>query len=247
MAKGVQYRGVASVIRAFENLGLAKWAIIYDNNVFHKYQDDNKAESDALFKQVIKALEAESSTAIYTLRFYEGLPKASKIKFSTEADYAFNFTLYDDLTPSPYYQHRNSQFQLLEEKLTKIEAKLNAYDQDDDPNEKEGGIGGFLNGLVEDQDVKTWIKEKMMGLADKIISPSGTLNLQTQPATMGNITQDSEVLIDEEQHNKLQSAVDILIRIDPKLGDNLLDIAQAAQKNPTKYLKGVPLIKTFFL
>jgi hypothetical protein len=257
MAKGVQFRGWRAVVTAFENIKLANFAVLYDKLLQCKYQDDNEIEAQALLTEYLKSIEKYGSSAVYTLHVFER-PKGAKtmrIKPSTEPDYAFNFTLFDELeNPNERGRLLSGYNATMNEKILALEAKLAKYEEEEP--EAVGGIQGFLNGIIEDPRAKQFIQDKIFGLVDQMISPTPPAQQQqaipmyptNNPGAMGKVgavDENSPILIDLDQHAKLQQACELLARIDPALGDNLLSIAEMARTKPEKYKTLISMLKTF--
>lgn len=187
---------------------------------------------------------------MYSLNLYEDLPKNQKIKPSTEPDYSFNFTLFEEESyPNPYHGAGGS-YGRLQKKVEELEAKLAlAAARDEEDQDEEGGIMGTINGYLEDPRTKDFIMNKIFGFVDGMLktpapgAPVFNLPEQRQPAQVGKVTE--EHLLTEDQTTKLQTAVGILATIDPNLGDNLLKIASVAQKDRMKYNQLIGLLNNF--
>lgn len=247
----MQFRGVPDIVKAFSNMDLARWAVKYDKGIVCKYDGNDKTEAYSKLSEFLKNLERSGSEAIYTLNVYEDLAKGVKIKPSTEPDYSFYFTLFNnDSYPSPYQVRRGADQDLID-KITALEAKVAKYETDDDDDgEKVGGVMGMLNGIVEDPRFKDKIIDAVFGFADKLMNPKPAapvvaLRDNTGLGAVGTIADDAPILIDESEHMKLQTAVDILVKVDAQLGTNLLKIAQTAKANPAKYVQMISMLNSF--
>jgi hypothetical protein len=237
--QGIQARGKTAIMRLYDNAHVIAWSVCYGKNVNMKYagQDENDARNtlDAFLDQ----LEASESAAVYTLRLYEQLPKGAIIKYSTEPDYAFNFLIVED-EPPRYGRNRD-----LIDRITKLEAENNLLKNrieagGDDGDEEDRSLGGIISGLLDDERIKTWIKEKAIGWADKMLSAppinqANVIPMNQGPAKVGAVKDTDPYLVNEEQQVKIQQAIETLARLDPNLGDNLLKIAKIAENDPVKY------------
>jgi hypothetical protein len=243
MGKGVQFRGAGALLQAYDNCKIVNWAVLYDKGINCKYNGSDETEARETLEEFLKLLSQSGSTAVYTLNLYEGLSKGAKILPKTEADYSFNFTLYDNFNESAYNPSTRAYqgtTQILLDRLTAIEAKLSK--EEDDEEEGPQGVQGLLNGIIEDDRFKTWIQDKVFAFADKLFEKPGNIvpmNPGSTPpraaARVGEINQNSPILIDAEQQMKAAQAVELLARVDRNLGDNLLKIARIAQEDPNRY------------
>jgi hypothetical protein len=238
-SKGVQFRGCGQLMQAFDNSKITKWAVFYDKNINCKYQEENWTESRETLRLFLELLSKSGSTAVYTLSLYEDLKKDQKIKASTEADYAYNFTLFDDeMTGNQFYGRRAQESEAMQNRILQLEAKLKLAEEEDD-EEEEGGIGGVINGILGSERFKSWIQDKAFLFADKLIDPKGNVvdmnNNQGKLGKVGAVKDTDPILIDEVQQKRAAEAVEVLARVDPYLGDNLLKIAAIAQSDPAKY------------
>lgn len=258
MAKGIQFRGRQAIMATYDNMGIMAWALVYsEKNLVSKYPSKqlssdvpNMDESRANLDQILKSMEASGGEAIHTLRLYEDIPKGG-IKLSTEADYSFNFIL---ILPEDSYRARSQGYSEIMDRLEAIDRRLQiaeaVEDSEDQDSPEQSPILGFINGIVSDDRFKNKIQDLIFSFSDKLFSENKSANVVPMnkqipsPASVGKITDESPVLIDQDQHEKLQQAVNILIRIDPKLGDNLLKLAKSGATDPGKYSKLVAMLNT---
>jgi len=238
-SNGVQLRGVSSIMSAFDNLKIAAWSIMYGRNINMKYAGNNFAESRNTLQGFLDLLKDSDTTAMYTLHIYEDLPKGGKIKLSTEPDYSFNFLVTEEEAPR---HARNREIlesnRILMDKVTALEARLAAREEDDDDEQPVGSLGAMLSGLLDDDKFKDWIRTKAIGLADKFFNNPQNANVIPMDRAIGKVgavTQDDPILINEQQRVKMTEAIEILARVDPKLGDNLMKLAKIAESDPGKY------------
>jgi hypothetical protein len=237
--QGIQFRGKNALLRAYENSHIIAWSVCYGKNLVMKYVGTDENEAREALKIFLDQLEASDTTATYTLRLYEDLPKGAKIKFSTEPDYAFNFIVTEDEAPR-YARRENTEVTALRETVARLEAKIQMDEEDGDDEEDDKSIGGILNGILSDPKIKEWIQTKAIGFADRLLSPpppapANIIDMNTQAQKIGSVTNDSPVLINEDQQKKCADALDILARCDANLGDNLMKIAKIAENDPGKY------------
>src|SRR6185437_9960943 len=140
MGKGVQFRAAGALMQAYDNCKIVNWAVLYDKGINCKYSGGDPTESRETLEEFLKLLGQSGTTAIYTLNLYEDLPKGGKILPKTDADYSFNFLLFDAFSQefSPAQRVYSNTNQLLLDRLTAIEAKLCQEDQEPDEDEPKG-------------------------------------------------------------------------------------------------------------
>ena len=238
-SNGVQLRGVSSIMTAFDNLKIAAWSVTYGRNINMKYAGGNFGESRNTLSGFLELLKDSDTTAMYTLHIYEDLPKGGKIKLSTEPDYSFNFLVTEEEAPR---HARNREIiesnRILMDKVTALEARLAAREDEGDDDQPMGSLGAILSGLLEDDKIKDWIRTKAIGLADKWFNNPQSTNVVPMNRAIGKVgavTQDDPILINEEQRVKMTEAIEILARVDSRLGDNLMKLAKIAESDPGKY------------
>lgn len=240
-SQGVQFRGVEAVMAVYDNLKIIAWSITYGKLINMKFVGSNWSEAREALKIFLEQLENSETSSVYTLNLYEDLPKGEKIRISTEPDYSFNFILQANSDPRGLYGGRNTQINTLLDKVTKLEAQLAIREDDDEPDNSIGAILGSIFDF-KDPEVVNWIRSKAIGIADKLFAGvslpathTNVIPMNTQSAKIGAITAEDPVLVNEEQQKKMQHAMEILARVDPNLGDNLMKLAMIAQNDPGKY------------
>jgi hypothetical protein len=147
-SSSVQFKGLDSVMQAFENRGLQHWSIWQGKQFLFPHVGESMETAAAALQDTLELL-AESSNAIYTLKVYEEVP-GGKIKSNTPDDGSFNFKLNDDrqgLTQAQYSAVRNNNAVM--ERLEAIEQRLSGTEDDDDPDKEAipgmGQLGNILH------------------------------------------------------------------------------------------------------
>lgn len=244
-------------MQAFNNCQIAAWALFCDRNLLHKHAGKDFSESQQLLQGLLKSMEKSNTIATYTLCLYEDVIDRKKIKASTEPDFRYNVTLFDqEEYPAPGSISRREGYARLEDRFDQIEAKLallmdQPEDEDEEDTEaigsKPSGLLGMLDRLLDNPRIQEKVGEKILGwidtftenmqpMADKQIGAMGN-NGQPQAGPIREITQD--------QYDKINNSVAILAGIDPKLGDHLAAIAKLAQEKPVKYNSLIMMLNTF--
>ena len=236
--EAVQFIGKEDILKAFDNVKVCNWAIFHGKRLLEKYEGD--AEVPANFGDSYEALSsyldlmARSRTlTVYRLCTYEDWTQGDRIKPSTECDRSFNFQI-----THRYSDTSNGSFTPLDERLKAIDAKLALLeDREEDPEpQRELGAIGLLNKALDIPMVQQKIAAVIGALLDKII-PTDMFQQKQQPtpAAVGSVSQDEEV-------QKINQALYILSQVDQNLGDNLLKVADLAQRDPKKYLSLIKML-----
>jgi hypothetical protein len=257
MARAVHFKGRPVIMKAFSNIQLNAWAIVQDNRLIYKCAEDKFEDSETMLEEFLKSLERSNTGAIYELRVYEDLKDRKKIKLSTEPDFSYNFALFDaEEYPAPGTITRREGYARLEDRFDALEAKLALLKKEDDEEEEDDTVGApppehpmitRLMGILDNPKVQAKIGDLTCGFLDKILAPGeAIISPPKQIHAMGNVNDQQPITeITQENLQKIQAAVEILAGIDPDFGDNLMKIAQLAQKNPKRYKSLIPMLNTF--
>ena len=260
MAKPTQFRGTPAMMKAFCNVKIAAWAVFYDKQLLHKFAGTSFQESEQELSQLLKGMEGSNTSATYTLCLYEGVKERKQIKPSTEPDFSYNFTLFDnDEYLSPGTVSRREGYALILDKLSTLETKVELQaakdlEEQDDGKEEIGSVQttalGAINKILDNPKVQQHIGDKFCDFIDNIFSTSKNPAMEGQTkqlaASMGDVqTNEPITQITQEQADKINNSVQILAGLDPNLGDNLERIANLAQKNPKKYRSLITMLNTF--
>jgi hypothetical protein len=100
----------------------------------------------------------------------------------------------------------------------------------------------MISGILEMPNVKQALSLKLIGLIDKIVP----MNIGGGPraaAIAGIEGQGIKSLLDADQQQKVQQAVNILCSRDAKLGDHLMGIANIALNDPGQYTMLTGMLK----
>lgn len=176
----IQFRGLGQVLTAFENRGVEAWSL-WDGKAF---MFKGVGQND--LTTILESLDKGGTTAIYTLKVYEDITDAKKIKSSTECDGSFNFRLYE--REGEFMSPHNRSFEstrALEERMNQFEERiLNILENNaaDNEEEKPADLMGTITGLLQDPDKLG----KIINLGKSL------LGLPVQPAYVGNVNKLSE-------------------------------------------------------
>lgn len=219
MANIVQFIGKDAVMQAFSNRDVEAWSIFLYKQFIHKGVGAGDLHA---FLSMIEG----GSNAIYTLKVYEDIEDAKKIKEKTEADGSYNFRLDGEGMSVGAFQQSKLLFdKQASDRLKLIEDKLN-----EEPEEEEETIGSIVSNIIRDP-VKTmqWVE-----IIKYIFSP-GTATANAEPfkqiAQMGNTVPPTN----DDKLDRIEAALDTLGRNDAKICEHLEKLAQISVKNPSKF------------
>lgn len=253
MGVAVQFWGIKSVVRAYENMQCAAWSMLQGKQFLFKYEGDDLAQGGQELEQLLQSVEGHSSTeAIYTLRVYDetslqrsktGPNKGkAKIYIDTPFDGSFNFRLTEGDERS---EAGRGGYRVLSDRMDKMEELIKAAiakrnDQDDqDDTEEMGGLAGVVKQLTDMPEIKAAIAGKVVQLMDRflgngpvqplarIAGPDANAEAPAAPAPAANVHSINV--------QKLNSALVVLAQIDPNLADNLTKLAELAKRDPAQY------------
>ena len=225
MANKAQLVGSRQVLDWFTSEGLPYYAIMDKNVIFssNKSNDDVDDVAEKLKRDLI-AFEQNKNSDVLTFKVFEKPYRDAKKDEGTACRY---IRLFDEYVGYVGAVENKNQVQLaMLETLERINSRLDALenniDDDDDIEDDEPQQSGFV-GLI-DQALKSEEMQKMlitglMGLANKFM----------QPKTM------AVAGIPEEQDIKISQAIEILKKHDNNLGDDLLKLADIADKDINQF------------
>lgn len=220
MAKNVQFRGIGNTLKAFQARNVDAWSLWVINGSIAQFLNKGVGEDDlAMFLSMI-----EISSAVYTLKVYEGITDASQIKERTECDGSFNFSLIDAEEDFGRYTDKNRANRLFE-RISALEAKQNQEIEEEEP-----GIGKVINSWLENPGELLDVIEKakrVFGFA-QVVQPFQT----PQQEMIGNVVGTDNL---EKKIERLQAAVNILEKNDPKIIEHLEKLADMSQNNPGQF------------
>jgi hypothetical protein len=237
MRSAVMFRGLKQVMKAYMANEIAAWSIWCGKSMPFRYEGDDLTEGGQQLKQAINMLKEGGSEAGYQLRVYDHLP-SGKILSNTPDNGSFSFGLFDyDGEKSPYQQRTNSVLGAVNDKLEAFQAawmekildKVKQDEEEEAQPAKPGGMMGFVGAMLDNPQIQGMLMQKIFGW----LNPG-----ERMPGAIGGIDQGQPaepVSVSQEQLDKLNEAIDILIAHDPNIGDHLQKIARIARDEPGKY------------
>lgn len=228
MAESVHFRDLESAVAAVKNTGYEAWSVWEKNFLLCKGigTDDLNAFLELL---------AESSTnAIYTVRYYAKIADKDDIKNNTPHDGAFKFRLNSDgqeVTQSQYgvIRHNNelasrvAGIESNQERILKILEEETIEDREK-PNSL-GVIGEILAHPAIQPMIQPFLSSLLLGTS---MTPGQSQQRPAfmQPATVGNIPNDKELL---------ESSLRVLQEQDPRYIEHIAKLANIAVTDPQTF------------
>ncbi len=246
MATGLQFRGLENVLRAYNYKSVEAWSVFDGKNLMHKGWGEEE------LREFLTLICEGGSGVCYTLKVYEDIEDAKKIKSSSPDDGSFRFKLVD-VESDPGYTYRtnslgsvNDNLRLLNERLDKLEGPI---DEDETFSESVGkAMQNAVIGAIENPEkIGAFVDaiKQLLGIsvprpAIGHISRAGAgyplPNTGEKITAMGNEFEQTENAASyEDKINRLSACIDLLERFDPKIVEHLEKLAAMAQSNPKKF------------
>lgn len=220
----VFFRGIDQVVDAYRNNDIPSWAICASPKsppMFRHVTDDIEEGAEVLQQALMKIMK-NGSTAPLCLKVYEDIkPPDGKIKSNTPFDCCISFNLYDyNFEADPRFKH----MQDLKDRIAALEQEKSALSMEAD---KPVGVIGKLMGMLERPEFQDMIMQGVVGWIKNKFSPLfpakvGSINMNEQPTGSAWDT------LAPDQQSKLTQAMEMLMRVDPLIGDHLLKLATKA-------------------
>jgi hypothetical protein len=239
----VVFRGIGQVVEAYEANDIGPWAIANGDCILCADNVATTAEGRQSLEETLERLHRGNSRAQFDLRVYK-IPADQEITSKTPHLRGFRFSLYEDSEMTPYEHGRkkgmeeyDGKFQVMQQEIAELKLALAKAEEEEVSEERDNSIGAIIGGLLEMPAIKQALQFKLVGLIDKIIP----MNTQQRPAAIAGI--EGQSLLDADQQQKVQQAVNILCTKDARLGDHLLGVARIAAENPGQYALLVNMLK----
>jgi hypothetical protein len=247
VSSSIQFRGSDNVLQAYDDRGTSAWSI------WQKTQFMTRGIDRASLDAFLEILVNSGSDAIYTLKVYDDISDATKIKSGTQDDGSFNFRLTEaDAGGIGYAGNAGGNFirgkSPLEKRFDVLEEKMNLIIEGgiDDEVEEPKDFLGTITGLLQDPERL----EKLITLGRSL------LGQPVQPAYVGNVERlNSSQLpgeinpslspspIDAEARlNRLGVAIDTLEKNDPQVIEHLEKLAKISVENPRQFIQLISML-----
>lgn len=175
MGSSIQFRGIDTVVEAFNNFGASAWSIWQGGKLLFRGVGD-----DELLK-ILEMIKPHGSDAIYMLKVYEDISDPKQIKDKTPADGSFGFKIDES--------DRGSYVRSLEDRVKKLEGS------DGEANGIVGKIGNALLGLLDDPESLVGVLGAIKNLIAPAVPHTQFGNVVPAPAMVGSVTQFSPTTI----------------------------------------------------
>jgi hypothetical protein len=221
MGGSVQFIGKEQIMQLFENKKIDVWSIFQYKQLIHK----GTGEDD--LNGFLDMLQAGGSNAVYTLKVYEGVTDPLMIKEKTDCDGSYNFKFENDRS-GPGISAYTPRNQEILNRLEAIEQRLI-----DDPREdnEPDTIGSVIVDVIKDPAMALQWITILQGIFGKTNQAPPVAPLRSiepvQAQVIGNITDD-----ETDKLNRLEKALDILEKNDPKIIMHLEKLAEISTKKP---------------
>jgi hypothetical protein len=221
------------------------FSIWQSKNLLFSSKDEDYEKAKQLLEDNLRALEQNGYDEVLMIRLHY-VPKreyAKIITASTPITATFTFRVIDvqprgyvqplqGYQPQPPSSHNSS---LIIEKLNGIESRLNAFEDDEEENFEDAGVGniqpqqplnfyGILNNLLQNPEVQTRLIGMLGGVLNRLMPP-------TSPVANVAGIQNYSSMSEEE---KLVQSINILKQVRPQIVDDLVGLANIAQTDPNK-------------
>lgn len=258
MATSIQFYGIEDALNAFKNRDCPNWGLFQGRQfLFKSRPGDDMAASEALLTEILESLA--NNPVIYTLKVFEN---PDKINERTPCDGSFNFKLLDEeeLTrrkETRYYSANRgiSRMDELENRINKI---LDILEGDED--EEKAAIQGAQQQQNWDNIIMGYLEnpQKIGELVNSLGGVKGLLTGEAMtPAMLGAVVQmgqnnaaagpdlpgNAGNLSQEQQMQRLSTALDILGNNDPGIIEHLEKLAELSIKKPDTFKMAIKMLE----
>jgi hypothetical protein len=237
MGAGVLFRGEDQVIEAYEAMDVPAWSMWLGTSQLlfsypKKAETPNISDGANALREAFHMLQRGGTASQLLLKVYEELPQG-KIKSNTPYDNSFGFSLFGFEEENPIGQARTQGYKNLEARIDNL-TKLISTEREES-EEKPGGIMGVIGTILEEPGMKQFI------IGEVVSAVRNLFNKHPQPpiATMAGVETQQQgskwETLPADQQEKLKQAMEMLMGVDPKIGDHLMGLANMAVNQPSKY------------
>lgn len=236
----IQFRGLDQVLRAYQNQQIPNWAIFQGTQFL--FSDDKPKlkldEGEETLRGTLQMLD--QSPEVYTIRVYKSV--SDGITNATKYHGSFNFLLADQSKSDEYSDYRAG----INRRLSGIEDTLKKLVPDDEPGdtppagEQISGINQLVGKILENPNTTDYIVGKLINLVERLVPSTVPPQPQLQQAAKV-----AGIPTDMSQIEKITRAIDIMLPVDPLLGDHLLKLATVAETAPDRFTNLLSMLNTF--
>jgi hypothetical protein len=242
IGRSVQFYGIEKALAAYTNQDVPKWGLFQGAQFLCKYDGPDVAAGAELLSAFLSEIETGyngNAHTTYTLCVYDGLPNAEKITSKTPYSGSFNFQLVERLQVKNDYGGSQDERigRILEEKLTAA-GIIGGIDEDED--DEPAGPWAAIGKLLDHPEIKNAIAARAIGLMDRFLGGGASAGQIYQPAAPAAAM--GAVAITQDEIDRCNQAVQILVTVDPQIGSHLMAIAEVAAKDPVKYKQLISML-----
>lgn len=239
MAGVFQIKGKENILQAFDNAKVEVWAIFVGRNLITKGCGADMLES------FLDLVTQNGSNGVYTLKLYEDIDDAKKVKEKTEASGSLNFILNaDDFVDGSGFKTISGIDRRLYDEVQELKRELK--EQREQSNQEPQTLEQAAIGLLGDPQglaaIILSIKELFKANNNNPPAPAYSI-----PATVGNVHNQNNMATEltEQEKESLSNSIDILIDCDPKIAEHLAKLASIAQTKPSQFKLLLTMLESY--
>jgi len=235
MGRSVERRGVDDVLDGYATFSQVMFSLWGESKQLKfSFDGTDKEEGAGLLRSNLEAIDQSGSQAIYTLRVHTATDKDGFISDKTSYAGSFNFKLNDNQgfaqrggvgTVQPFQPMPNALILEKLEAMNKEILELKAQNLADDDEEPMTAHERLISGIGQVLEIPV-VKDLVMGIAGKFFGNKSAL---PEPAILGT---PEAVEIQEDEWTKINTAINVLYKNDPKLSDHLVILANKSIQDP---------------
>lgn len=244
MSTGAHFKGKEQILRAYEFNRVGPWALFSGRDILGQCMDEDVETGADQLGQMIDNLVESGAQGYFQLRVYADLPKNGRITNTTPFNYSFRCTL---MTDEEFQGARSpagnaGSVAAIMGRLERIEQRLSGEGEEEAEEgepEEDHSLQATIAGIIRRPDVQNFLLQKVYGLIN------GLFGQKTAPAAMSGmepgmneVQKTSAELfaqLSPDEQAKFDEAVSILLGGDPKIGTNLMKLANILRNDPGKY------------
>jgi hypothetical protein len=224
-SRSVQFRSPAAVLQAYLNRNAGAWSIWQGSQFMFKCETADVAEGAQELEDVLKVLH--QSGAIYTLKIYEDLGKAAKIKSNTPDDGSFNFRFAGEDVFGMPGQGSAAMNELVTE-IKSLRLKVEQLEADEDDNEP--NRLGMLGDILEVPGISEALVQVIPGVVSRLMG-----NNPAAPQALAGVQPAGFTTLDQ--------AITFLKQSDADFEDHMIQLATLARDKPVQFKSIIGMMK----
>lgn len=190
MSIGIDLRGKDQVINQFDLFSTPYYCVMQGKDIKFYYADDNMDEARELLENNLNVLEQNGSVAPFKIVYYTGINEKGKlVAENIKGSNTFRVCSPGMAPNNPMYQNVESGLPIwqskkmsgidreeLEELKNKIqyledqnEELISKLEESEEAIEQPAGIGGLLNGLLQNPEIQTALIGRILGFVDTLL------------------------------------------------------------------------------